>query len=387
MKPQFTLVPRDQQFNKTKADIRAFAFSEWGMSGLTDMLDAVTEMVLVHGLALNHSGHLVYQRTTCVECLPRREELFLRERACRIYNILIDRLNVEGVGRLNDHILLTVAHAALDVPGGVVRDLAWAYRAIAEHGTVEIAAGKGLDRIGCYGKTPSATAVRLARVASSIEYDGTETQWMHDPEIVALEQASGLKPRGTVTGRLSSKDSGNTPKPATKPGDIKALFGGRPEYAVGFPAPKEIVAPFRPEEFEVGHIIASFGLCQDHPGFKEPRRPAPEDKSTGRQYKVRVDTTDTPEGRDRKARLVRLLKTLPEQVDDKTAWDLFSRRAREIKLEVLRHSGAPALWLELADELDIPAYRITARYGIDCLDTEDAPTAWALLRARILSLP
>jgi hypothetical protein len=84
---------------------------------------------------------------------------------------------------------------------------------------------------------------------------------------------------------------------------------------------------------------------------------------------------------------VRLLKTLPEQVDDKTAWDLFSRRAREIKLEVLRHSGAPALWLELADELDIPAYRITARYGIDCLDTEDAPTAWALLRARILSLP
>lgn len=167
-KPLFPIVPRDKTFHKMKADVRAFAHTEWGMVGLADILDAATEMVLVHGLSLVHGGHLLaHVRSTCLECRPMREELFLRERACRMYNILCDKAAFEHCAG-NDIALALIAHATLTVPGSTAQDMWWGYRVIREHGTIEIAANKPLDRIGRYGKAPSGTAVELARTAAKI---------------------------------------------------------------------------------------------------------------------------------------------------------------------------------------------------------------------------
>lgn len=412
-KPLFPIVPRDKTFHKMKADVRAFAHTEWGMVGLADILDAATEMVLVHGLSLVHGGHLLahvlaHVRSTCLECIPRREELFARERACRMYNVLNNRAAVEHCAG-NDIVLALIAHATRTVPGVTAQDMWWVYRVIREHGTIEIAANKPLDRIGRYGKAPSGTAVELARTAAKIEYDGTlvvnidhipgrracTNALTPDPELIALEEASGLKASGTVTGRFSS---GGNVMSVTKPGNIireklaaKQLYEvatfNYPAYTPGAPLRPVHTMPFSVEEFEVGHIIGSFGLTKDHPGFKEPRRPEPEDKSTGRRYEAQIATTDTPEGRDRKERFTRLLKTLPEQIGDREAWDLFSRRAMEIKLRVSRDSRDEQIGVYFGDDLDIPAYRLNAQFSIDCLGVEDRQTAWALLRAHILALP
>lgn len=171
-KPLFPIVPRDKTFHKMKADVRAFAGAEWGMVGLADILDAATEMVLVHGLTLTHGGHLLaHERSPCTECLPRREELFVRERACRMYNVLNNRAAVEHCAG-NDIVLALIAHATLTVPGVTAQDMWWVYRVIREHGTIEIAANKPLDRIGRYGKAPSGTAVELARTAAKMSTTG-----------------------------------------------------------------------------------------------------------------------------------------------------------------------------------------------------------------------